>query len=61
MSQIDMDCVVSGHGSKSVLLVLTERASRNALIYKMTGKTQEKVGKRLDKIERKYKNTTLKY
>jgi len=52
----EMDCVVSGHGSKSVLLVLTERASRDALIFKMNGKTQEEVGKRLDKIERKYKN-----
>lgn len=52
----EMDCVVSGHGSKSVLLVLTERASRNALIFKMLVKTQEEVGKRLDKLERKYKN-----
>lgn len=52
----EMDCVVSGRGSKTVLLVLTERYSRKALIYKMFGKTQENVGQVLDKIERKYKN-----
>lgn len=49
----EMDCVVSGRGSKSVLLVLTERCSRHALIFKMAGKTQEEVGKTLDKLERK--------
>ena len=56
----EMDCVVSGHGSKSVLLVLTERCSRHALIFKMTGKTQEEVGKALDKLERKYRNSFKK-
>ncbi|MBN2285824.1 MAG: IS30 family transposase [Tissierellales bacterium] len=50
----EMDCVVSGHGSKRVLLVLTERRSRHALITKMCGKTQEEVGKALDRLERKY-------
>lgn len=49
----EMDCVVSGRGSKTVLLVLTERYSRKALIYKVFGKTQENVGQVLDKIERK--------
>lgn len=52
----EMDCVVSGHGSKAVLLVLTERYSRKALIYKMSGKTQENVGCVLDKLEIKYRN-----
>lgn len=52
----EMDCVVSGRGSKSVLLVLTERCSRRALIFKMTGKTQDEVAKVLDKLERKHRN-----
>ena len=56
----EMDCVVSGPGSKSVLLVLTERCSRQALIFKMSGKTQEEVGKVLDKLERKYRNSFKK-
>ena len=56
----EMDCIVSGRGSKSVLLVLTERYSRKALIYKMAGKTQEEVGKVLDKLERIYKNAFKK-
>lgn len=52
----EMDCVVSGRGSKTVLLVLTERKSRRNLIFKMQGKTQENVAKVLDKLERKYKH-----
>lgn len=52
----EMDCVVSGRGSKEVLLVLTERYSRKAVIYKMSGKTQENVGYVLDKLEKKYRN-----
>ncbi len=52
----EMDCVVSGRGSKTVLLVLTERASRAAKLFKMTGKTQEQVIKILDQLERKYRN-----
>jgi IS30 family transposase len=56
----EMDCVVSGHGSKSVLLVLTERKSRNALISKMRGKTQEEVGKALSRLEKKYGNSFKK-
>lgn len=50
----EMDCIVSGHGSKRVLLVLTERCTRNALLFKMAGKTQEEVGKALDRLERKH-------
>lgn len=56
----EMDCVVSGHGSKSVLLVLTERSSRNTLISKMSGKTQEEVGKALDRLEGKHGNSFKK-
>lgn len=52
----EMDCVVSGRGAKTALLVLTERYSRKALIYKMSGKTQENVGYVLDKLEIKYRN-----
>jgi IS30 family transposase len=56
----EMDCVISGRGSKSVLLVLTERCSRHALIFKMAAKTQEEVGKTLDKLERRYRNSFKK-
>lgn len=51
----EMDCVVSGRGSKAVLLVLTERLARTTKIFKMKRKTQEEVAKVLDKLERKYK------
>lgn len=56
----EMDCIVSGRSSKSVLLVLTERSSRHALIFKMPRKTQQEVGKVLDKLERKYRNSFKK-
>jgi IS30 family transposase len=52
----EMDTIISGYGSKSVLLVLTERYSRKALIFKMLGKTQKEVGKVLDKLERKHRH-----
>lgn len=52
----EMDCVVSGRGSKAVLLVLTERLTRVTKICKMKRKTQEEVVKVLDKLERKYKS-----
>lgn len=52
----EMDCVVSGRGSKAVLLVLTERKSRTNMIFKMNGKTQKNVISVLDKLERKHKN-----
>ena len=52
----EMDCVVSGKGSKSALLVLTERKSRRNLIFKIKGKTQENVAKVLDKLERRHKH-----
>ena len=49
----EMDCVV-GKG-KSSLLVMTERKSRNELIFKMKAKKQECVQVVLDRLERKYK------
>lgn len=52
----EMDCVVSGRGSKAVLLVLTERLTRTTKIFKMKRKTQEEVVKVLDKLERKYRS-----
>lgn len=50
----EMDCVVGQKTDKQVLLVLTERCSRKALIFKMKSKSQEEVGKVLDHLERKY-------
>lgn len=57
----EMDCVVGGQNKgKSVLLVLSERKSREEIIYKMAGKTQECVKKVIDRLERKlgYKGFT---
>lgn len=51
----EMDCIVSGKGSKGTLLILTERVTRKNRIFKMKKKTQEEVIKVLDKLERKYK------
>lgn len=52
----EMDCVVGSRGgSSAVLLVLTERATREEIIRKMPNKTQESVIKILDEIEKKYK------
>lgn len=52
----EMDCVVGGRGgSSAVLLVLTERATREEIIRKMPNKTQESVVKILDELEKKYK------
>jgi transposase, IS30 family len=51
----EMDCVVSSRGSKSALLVLTERKTRISNIFKMERKTQEEVSKVLDKLEKKHR------
>lgn len=56
----EMDCVVSGRGGKSTLLVLTERYSRIALIHKMTEKTQDEVARVLNSLERKHRNSFKK-
>jgi IS30 family transposase len=49
----EMDCVV-GSG-KACLLVLTERMSRQELIFKITAKTQDCVIDAIDRLERQYK------
>ena len=49
----EMDCVV-GKG-RACLLVLTERMSRQQLIYKMPFKTQNCVVEALNRLERKHK------
>jgi IS30 family transposase len=51
----EMDCVVGKQGTKACLLVLTERRSRNELIFKLKAKKQEYVIAEIDKLERKYK------
>lgn len=49
----EMDTVVSGQGNgKSCLLVLTERMTREELIYKMPNKKSESTVKTLDKLEK---------
>ena len=53
----EMDCVVGNQGgSGAALLVLSERQTRQEIIYKMSNKTQESVIKVLDRLERKYGN-----
>lgn len=53
----EMDCVVGCKGgSKAVLLVLSERATREEIIIKMKNKTQESVIKAMDGLEQKYGN-----
>jgi transposase, IS30 family len=54
----EMDCVV-GKGN-ACLLVLTERASRKELIFKLKAKTQKEVKSAVDKLERKYKANFIK-
>jgi IS30 family transposase len=51
----EMDCVVSGRGGKTALLVLTERKTRQIIIRKIGSKNQECVGKELDLLETEYK------
>lgn len=50
----EMDCVVGGQKKgKAVLLVLSERKSREEIIFKMAGKTQECVKKAVDSLEKR--------
>ena len=49
----EMDTVVGKRGTKAVLLVLTERKTREEIIRKIKSKSQYCVVKELDKIERK--------
>ena len=48
-----MDTVVGKKGTSAVLLVLTERKTREEIIRKMKSKSQYCVVKEIDKIERK--------
>lgn len=59
----EMDCVEGKRGgSGAVLLVLTERSTRQEIIRKMPSKTQASVKKVLDQLEKKHgKNFTQKF
>jgi IS30 family transposase len=48
----EMDCVVGKAGTKTALLVLSERALRKELIFKLNNKTQDEVVRVLDRLER---------
>ena len=52
----EMDTAVGKQGSKSALLVLTERVSRFEIIIKLRDKTQKSITAALDKLEREYKD-----
>ncbi len=47
-----MDTAAGKQGSKSALLVLTERVSRFEIIIKLSDKTQKSITAALDKLER---------
>lgn len=49
----EMDTVVGKQGTKTVLMVLSERVTRKELIFKIPSKSQAAVVKVLDKLERK--------
>ena len=51
----EMDCVVGKQGTQAVLLVLTERASRRELIFKLPAKTQENVINVINTLEIQHK------
>lgn len=50
----EMDTVVGKQKTQTVLLVLSERMTRQEIIFKMDSKSQYCVVKALDKLERKY-------
>ena len=52
----EMDCVVGKQGTPACLLVMTERKSRQELIFKLPVKTQENVIGVLDALEIEYKS-----
>ena len=49
----EMDTVVGKRGTKTVLLVLSERVSREEIIFKIKSKSQKDVINALNKLERK--------
>ena len=50
----EMDSVIGNKKSKSTLLVLTERKTRNEIIFKQPNKTAEEVVKSLNRLERRW-------
>lgn len=52
----EMDTVAGRQGSKTALLVLTERLSRFEIIVKLRDKTQKSITAALDKLEKEYKD-----
>lgn len=50
----EMDCVVGKQRTKNVLLVLTERLTRNEIIFLMPNRKAETVVKCLNRLERRY-------
>jgi IS30 family transposase len=51
----EMDCVVGKKDSAAVLLVLSERKTREEIIFKLPSKTQESVINAIDELEKRYK------
>lgn len=56
----EMDTVVGKQGTKTVLLVLSERVTRKELIFKISSKSQAAVVNELDKLERKMRKSFAK-
>ena len=52
----EMDCVSGKTGSSAALLVMTERASRKELIFKLSAKTQSNVISVINALEMQYQN-----
>jgi IS30 family transposase len=52
----EMDTVVGKQGTKTALLVLSERKTRQELIFKLKTKSQSEVIRVIDKLESKYGN-----
>lgn len=52
----EMDTIVGKQGSKTALLVLTERVSRFEIIVKLKDKTQKSIISALNKLEKEYKD-----
>lgn len=50
----EMDCVIGNKKSKNVLLVLTERKTREELLFKMNSKEAKNVVEVLNQLEREY-------
>ncbi len=50
----EMDTVIGKRAEKPCLLVLTERRTRNEIIFKLNSKTQYEVKRAIDRLERYY-------